>query len=119
MAKKNPYLTALERVAKGLAAGKPAKRYPLLIGAFAHFAAAGDVPRAEAVVRLIYDGVHPLPRPDAMGTGPIDGFLLAAGGRPDMTRGLPLSGITEQLGLSEGMLVEERSLIWEAHVRGT
>jgi len=61
MAKRTPYLTELERIAKGLAAGKPAKRYPLLIGAFDYFAAAGDVPRAEAVARLIYDGVHPLP----------------------------------------------------------
>jgi hypothetical protein len=117
MAKRNPYLTALERIAKGLAGGKPAKRYPLLIGAFDLLAVAGDVPRAEAVAGLIYDGVHPLARPDATGTGPIDGFLRAAG-RPDMTRGLPLSAFAEQVGLSERTPVEERSLVWEAYVRG-
>jgi hypothetical protein len=51
MAKKSPCLTAPERIARGLAAGNAAKRYPLLLGAFDYFAAAGDVPRAEAVAR--------------------------------------------------------------------
>jgi hypothetical protein len=120
MAKKSPYLTALERAAKGLAAGKSAKRYPLLIGAFDFFAAAGDVPRAEAVIRLIYDGVHPLPPQPvhALGTGPIDGFLRAVG-RPDATGGRPLEDrFAQQVGLSDRTPAEERASIWEARVRG-
>jgi hypothetical protein len=119
MAKKSPCLTALERAAKGLAAGKPAKRYPLLVGAFDYFAAAGDVPRAEAVAHLIYDGVHALPpQPvNAMGTGPIDGFLRA-GGRADMTGGRPLEDrFAQQVGLTDQTPPEERARIWEARAR--
>ena len=113
MAKKNPFVVALDRTAKKLAKMKPSKAYELLHGAFLVFAAAGDVEHAGALVRLSYGGT--LPRPTKLvhvfGSGPMDGFCAAAK-LGDLTKGDPPAPHLESATTLEG-----RVRLQEAFVR--